>query len=58
MFEKIKTMPLSVKLAILFLISVYITMCVLVPPVGLALGITAPSLWSIFRIMTYFVDGE
>jgi hypothetical protein len=58
MFEKIKTMPLSVKLAILFLISVYISMCVLAPPMGLALGISTVSLWSIFRIMTYFFDGE
>lgn len=55
MIEKFKKMPWSVKLAIGFLLAIYVLMCVTAPPVAAGLTVMALTFWAIDRVLTYFV---
>ena len=55
MNEQIKSMPWSVKVAVLFLLTVYITMCVMVPGFGIVISVIIGIVLSVLRIFHYFV---
>jgi hypothetical protein len=57
MIEKIKKIPFGVKIAILFLLAVFVWLCVALPWVGIGLAVFIGVLAAISRIMGYFQSG-
>jgi hypothetical protein len=53
MKERIKSFPLGVKVAAVFLLSVYVAMCFMEPILGLALGIVLGTILAIIRVAHY-----
>jgi hypothetical protein len=58
MKEEIKSMPLGVKVAAVFLLAVYVLMWVMMPIVGSALTIGIGTILSIMRVVHYFQYGN
>jgi hypothetical protein len=58
MKERIKSMPEGVRVAIVFLIAVYVAMCFMAPIVGLALGIGLGTILAIIRVAHYLHFGD
>ena len=58
MNEQIKSMSRSVKVAIVFLLLLYVAMCFMVPIFGLVLGIGAGTILSIIRVWYYLTYGD
>ena len=58
MIKQIKSMPWGVKVAAVFLLAVYVLMCVMVPMVGIALGIGIGTILSIIRVAHYLHFGN
>jgi hypothetical protein len=54
MWNKFKSLPLSVQLSIGFLIGLFIAATVAFPPVGIVLGTAA----AIFRVFFYLTEGR
>jgi hypothetical protein len=54
MWNKFKSLPLSVQLSIGFLIGLFIAATVAFPPVGIVLGTAA----AIFRVFFYLTEGK
>jgi hypothetical protein len=57
MIEKIKQTPLGVKIAILFLLAMFVWLCVALPKVGVGLAVFIGILAAISRIMGYLQSG-
>jgi hypothetical protein len=55
--EKIKKIPLGVKIAMLFLLAMFVWLCVALPWAGIGLAISIGVLAAISRIMGYFQSG-
>jgi ABC-type transport system involved in cytochrome bd biosynthesis fused ATPase/permease subunit len=53
MKQLIKDTPWGVTVAIVFLIAVYVTLCVMAPQVALFLGVIIGTLLSILRVLHY-----
>lgn len=51
--EQIKFMPWGVKVAVVFLLAVYVVMCFMVPIVGLGLGVGIGTILAIARVVHY-----
>ena len=58
MIELIKDTPWGVTVAIVFLIAVYVTLCVMAPWVGLSLGAGIGTYLSILRVGHYLTHGD
>ena len=57
MIEKIKQLPLGVKIAILFLLAMFVWLLVALPKVGIGLAVFIGILAAISRIMGYLQSG-
>ena len=58
MIKQIKSMPWGVKVAVVFLIAVYVAMCFMVPMIGLGLGVGLGTILAIMRVAHYFQFGN
>jgi hypothetical protein len=58
MIERIKSMPWGVKVSALFLLAVYVAMCVMVPMIGLILALIIGTWLSMLRIFHYLSVGD
>jgi hypothetical protein len=58
MIKLIKSMPWGVKVALVFLLAVYVLMCIMVPWIGLGLGVGVGTILSILRVAHYFQFGD
>lgn len=58
MKEQFKSMPWGVKVAVVFLLAVYVAMTIMVPTVGLGLAVGIGTILSIMRVAHYFQYGE
>lgn len=58
MNERIKSMPWGVKVAALFLLTVYVTMCIMAPMVGLGLFVGVGIFLAIARVVHYLQFGN
>ena len=58
MKEQFKSMPWGVKVAVVFLLAVYVAMTIMVPMVGLGLAVGIGTILSIMRVAHYFQYGE
>ena len=57
MIERIKAMPFSVLVSIMFLLISYIVWCFTVPQIGLLLTFIVACFAAAYRIINYIVDG-
>lgn len=58
MNKRIKSMPWSVKIAALFLLTVYVTMCIMAPMVGLAVFVGVVIFLAIVSVLHYLIFGN
>jgi hypothetical protein len=58
MWNKFKSLPLSVRVSIAFLIGLFITITVIFPPVGIVVGIVLGTAGAIFRVFFYLAEGK
>lgn len=58
MIEKIKSMPGGVKVASVFLLAVYVAMCITVPIMGVGIAVGLGTILAIMRISHYLQWGE
>jgi len=56
--KEIKSMPWDVKVAIVFLLAVWVLMCFMAPIVGSALTIGGGTILSIARVVHYWANGN
>ena len=58
MKTQFKDVPWGVWVAAVFLLAVYVLMCLMAPMVGLALGVGVGSILSILRVIHYLQYGD
>jgi hypothetical protein len=58
MIKLIKSMPWGVKVASVFLLAVYVLMCMMAPMVGLGLGVGIGTILAILRVLHYLSHGN
>ena len=58
MKEQIKSMPWDVKVAIVFLLGIYVLMCVMAPIIWLSLTAGIGTILSIARVVHYLQYGD
>jgi hypothetical protein len=58
LIELIKDTPWGVTVAVVFLITVYVTLCVMAPLAGLWVGAGVGTVLSILRVLHYFTWGN
>ncbi len=58
MKERFKDIPWDVKVAAVFLLAVYVLMCMMAPMVGFALTVGIGTILSIARVFHYLIHGN
>jgi hypothetical protein len=58
MKERFKDIPWDVKVAAVFLLAVYVLMCMMAPMVGFALTVGGGTILSIARVFHYLIHGN
>jgi len=53
MIEQIKSMPWGVKVAVAFLLTLYVTLCVVAPVFWLCVGLAVGAYFAVLRVVHY-----